>query len=150
MKLMESPELDMLLEAILTLHTKEECRRFLEDICTIKELEALIEAYTATGIEFVENTYDVYYTNPITNRQESIKVVSYSVNTNTATNGVSIDSALALIDMKIAQFTEQLNIQQALAEQYKEHLNTLLGMSEDETPETPAEDETPSEEQPAA
>ena len=117
---------------------------------TIKELEALIEAYTATGIEFVENTYDVYYTNPITNRQESIKVVSYSVNTNTATNGVSIDSALALIDMKIAQFTEQLNIQQALAEQYKEHLNTLLGMSEDETPETPAEDETPSEEQPAA
>ena len=45
MKLMESQELDMLLEAILTLHTKEECRRFLEDICTIKELEALTQRF---------------------------------------------------------------------------------------------------------
>ncbi len=120
---------------------------------TIKELEALIEAYTATGIEFVQSTSRVCYTDPITNQRLYIEVVSYNVNTEATENGVSIDSALALIDMKIAQITEQLNIQQALAEQYKEHLNTLLGMSEGETPETPdtpAEDETPAEEQPAA
>ena len=43
MKPMESPELDMLLEAILTLRTKEECRRFLEDICTIKEVQAMAQ-----------------------------------------------------------------------------------------------------------
>ena len=41
MKLMESQELDMLLEAILTLHTKEECRRFLQDLCTVSELKAM-------------------------------------------------------------------------------------------------------------
>ena len=45
MKLMESPDLDMLLDAILSLGTKEECRRFLEDICTIKELEALTQRF---------------------------------------------------------------------------------------------------------
>ena len=31
---------ELFYEAILTLRTQEECRRFFEDICTIKELQA--------------------------------------------------------------------------------------------------------------
>lgn len=46
MKSMEGPELELLLEAILTLQTPEECRRFLEDICTIKEQEALTQRFS--------------------------------------------------------------------------------------------------------
>ena len=61
MKLMESQELDMLLEAILTLHTKEECRRFLEDICTIKELEALTQRFNvACQLSSGKNYQQVY------------------------------------------------------------------------------------------
>lgn len=32
---------ELFYEAILTLRTQEECRRFFEDICTIKELQAI-------------------------------------------------------------------------------------------------------------
>lgn len=61
MKPMESPELDMLLDAILTLRTKEECRRFLEDICTIKELEALTQRFAvAWQLSSGKNYQQVY------------------------------------------------------------------------------------------
>ena len=115
------------------------------DDCTekIADLQAKIDMATKTGITLSAGyTYVTIY-NPITGAGESIQVVTYTA----STNGVTIDDALALIDLNIANITERLNIQQALVEKYKEQLNTLLGMSEGETPETP---ETPSEEQPAA
>ena len=33
-----NPDIEQLYEAILTLETKEECHRFFEDLCTIKEI----------------------------------------------------------------------------------------------------------------
>lgn len=39
MEKLESRALDELFEAMLTLRNKDECRRFFEDICTIKELQ---------------------------------------------------------------------------------------------------------------
>ncbi|MBQ4072214.1 MAG: hypothetical protein IJD50_00640 [Clostridia bacterium] len=35
--------LDLLCKAILTLKSEEECKAFLNDICTIQELEALVQ-----------------------------------------------------------------------------------------------------------
>lgn len=35
------PGLDDLADAVLTLHTRDEARRFLRDLCTLPELEAL-------------------------------------------------------------------------------------------------------------
>ncbi len=37
----EPPEMDRLYEALLTLKTKEECRAFLSDLCTIKEAQEM-------------------------------------------------------------------------------------------------------------
>lgn len=41
MKQLHSPETDKLFEAILSLKTAEECYMFFEDICTIKEVQAM-------------------------------------------------------------------------------------------------------------
>ncbi|MGI6079493.1 MAG: YerC/YecD family TrpR-related protein [Candidatus Avilachnospira sp.] len=38
-------EVDHLFEAILTLKSKEECYKFFEDVCTIKELLAMAQRY---------------------------------------------------------------------------------------------------------
>ncbi len=38
MKPLETPDVHALFEAILSLESKEECRLFLEDVCTVKEL----------------------------------------------------------------------------------------------------------------
>lgn len=40
---METESLQRLFQAICALESKEECRRFLEDICTIKELQDLAQ-----------------------------------------------------------------------------------------------------------
>ena len=40
-KNVRTESVDYLFEAILTLKNKEECYTFFEDICTIKELEAM-------------------------------------------------------------------------------------------------------------
>lgn len=37
----KTEEYDLLLGAILTLKTKEECRALLDDLCTIKEMDAM-------------------------------------------------------------------------------------------------------------
>ena len=37
------PGEDQFYEAVLSLHTPEECRLFFEDICTIKELQAMAQ-----------------------------------------------------------------------------------------------------------
>lgn len=42
---MDKNELNKLYKAILTLKTEEECAAFLDDICTIQELEALCQRF---------------------------------------------------------------------------------------------------------
>lgn len=38
-------DIDLLFEAITTLETKEECYRFFEDLCTIKEIQDMGQRY---------------------------------------------------------------------------------------------------------
>ena len=45
MKPSKTKESQLFYEALLTLQTPEECRLFLEDICTIKELQAMVQRY---------------------------------------------------------------------------------------------------------
>lgn len=40
---LRNPETDLLFEGILQLQTVDECYRFFEDICTIKELQAMTQ-----------------------------------------------------------------------------------------------------------
>ena len=44
-KLLKKPRNDKLYEAILSLHTVEECKQFLEDLCSISELMAMEQRY---------------------------------------------------------------------------------------------------------
>ena len=39
------PGEDMFLEAVLSLQTREDCRLFFEDICTIKELQSMFQRF---------------------------------------------------------------------------------------------------------
>ena len=41
MKQADKEELDLLYESLLQLKTPEECRRFMEDLCTVTELKAM-------------------------------------------------------------------------------------------------------------
>ena len=43
MSKLKSPENDRLFEAILSLQNVDECYRFFEDVCTIKELQAIAQ-----------------------------------------------------------------------------------------------------------
>ena len=38
---LKNPDVDFLFKAIMTLETEEDCYRFFEDICTIKEIQAI-------------------------------------------------------------------------------------------------------------
>ena len=40
-KFYEKPSSDLLYQALLQLHTLEECRQFLQDLCTVSELKAM-------------------------------------------------------------------------------------------------------------
>lgn len=61
MKSMESPEMDLLFEAILTLQTPEECYLFFQDVCTIKELEAMTQRFAvACQLSAGKNYQQVY------------------------------------------------------------------------------------------
>ncbi len=44
-KLLKKPRSDKLYEAILSLNTVEECKQFLEDLCSISEIMALEQRY---------------------------------------------------------------------------------------------------------
>ena len=44
-KLLKKPRNDKLYEAILSLQTVEECKQFLEDLCSISELMAMEQRY---------------------------------------------------------------------------------------------------------
>ena len=43
MALLQSPQTDRLFEAVLSLRSTEECYRFFEDICTMKEILAIAQ-----------------------------------------------------------------------------------------------------------
>lgn len=45
MKSLHNRETDLLFEAMLTLENLEECYHFFEDICTIKELQAITQRF---------------------------------------------------------------------------------------------------------
>lgn len=45
MKPFHNEDMDFLFQGILTLQTKEECYAFFEDVCTIKELQAMAQRF---------------------------------------------------------------------------------------------------------
>lgn len=52
---------ELLFEAVLTLRTPEECRQFFEDICTIKELQAMQQRFqVACQLDAGKNYNEVY------------------------------------------------------------------------------------------
>lgn len=54
---LKTEEVDHLFEAILTLKTKEDCYRFFEDLCTIKELLAMAQRYEVALLLEQKMTY---------------------------------------------------------------------------------------------
>lgn len=54
----QGPEADQLFEAILLLQDKEECYRFFDDICTIKELQAIIQRFQVAKLLNQNKTYN--------------------------------------------------------------------------------------------
>ena len=54
---LECEELDYLFEAILSLESKEECNRFFEDICTIKEIKDLAQRIQVAKMLKQKKTY---------------------------------------------------------------------------------------------
>lgn len=56
-----SEEAKKLYEAVLSLETVEECSRFFEDICTIKELQSLVQRFqVACQLDAGRNYLEVY------------------------------------------------------------------------------------------
>ena len=53
----EDKNMDELFDAILSLKNKEECYRFFEDICTIKELKAISQRLEVVKLLVTDNTY---------------------------------------------------------------------------------------------
>ncbi|MDD7362935.1 MAG: YerC/YecD family TrpR-related protein [Peptoniphilus sp.] len=51
--------MDDLFDAILSLENREECYRFFEDICTIKELMAISQRLEVVKLLVADNTYHV-------------------------------------------------------------------------------------------
>lgn len=49
--------LDKLYEAILSLETKEECRLFFEDVCTIQELDSIAQRLEVAKLLFAGKSY---------------------------------------------------------------------------------------------
>lgn len=61
MKNPQDKDSEMLYEALLTLKTPAECRRFFEDICTIKELQSMIQRFqVACQLDSGRNYNEVY------------------------------------------------------------------------------------------
>lgn len=54
-------EAERLFEAIVSLRTAEECRLFFEDICTIKELQSMVQRFqVACQLDAGKNYNEVY------------------------------------------------------------------------------------------
>lgn len=53
----KSKQTDGLFEAILALETSEECYRFFEDICTVKEIQAIAQRLEVVKLLIKNKTY---------------------------------------------------------------------------------------------
>lgn len=56
-KNMQSPSVDFLFDAILTLETREECYEFFEDLCTVKELLSMAQRMEVATMLKKNKTY---------------------------------------------------------------------------------------------
>lgn len=55
---LKNKETDDLFKAILMLETEEDCYRFFEDICTIKELQAIAQRFQVAKLLYQKKTYN--------------------------------------------------------------------------------------------
>ena len=53
----QSPAIDKMFDAILSLQNKEECYIFFEDLCTINELTSLSQRYEVAAMLSAKKTY---------------------------------------------------------------------------------------------
>lgn len=53
-----SPAVDFLFDAILSLRNREECYRFFEDLCTIREVQAMAQRLEVARMLMDGHTYD--------------------------------------------------------------------------------------------
>lgn len=102
------------------------------DACNTRlaEIEATIELGGLNSqnlVTLVKKTISVW--DPVADNYKYVDVYAYSY---TGT-GVSLENAIALIDAKIKSLEDQITVEEVRAKQYKEELNTLLGI-EEETP----------------
>ncbi len=58
---LRNPELDLLFEGILKLESVEECYRFFEDVCTIKELQAMSQRLQVAKQLYEGRNYNEVY-----------------------------------------------------------------------------------------
>ncbi|MFY9285391.1 MAG: YerC/YecD family TrpR-related protein [Tissierellaceae bacterium] len=54
----KSKQVDELFEAVLALENVDECYRFFEDICTIKEIQAIAQRLEVAKLLIADNTYN--------------------------------------------------------------------------------------------
>lgn len=54
---LQTPEVDHLFDAVLTLKTREECYKLFSDVCTIKELLAMAQRYEVAMMLTKKMTY---------------------------------------------------------------------------------------------
>ena len=55
------PGEELFFEAVMSLKTQEDCRQFFEDICTIKELQSLVQRFqVACQLDAGKNYMEVY------------------------------------------------------------------------------------------
>ena len=54
---LQSEEADHLFEAILSLQSVEECYRFFEDLCTVKEIKAMSQRFEVARLLIQKKTY---------------------------------------------------------------------------------------------
>jgi TrpR-related protein YerC/YecD len=54
---LKNKETDDLFKAVLLLETEDDCYRFFEDICTIKELQAISQRFQVAKLLFQKKTY---------------------------------------------------------------------------------------------
>lgn len=54
----KSTQADALFEAVLLLENKEDCYRFFEDICTIKEVQAIAQRFEVAKLLKANKTYN--------------------------------------------------------------------------------------------
>ena len=52
-----SPSTDMLFDAICALKNREECYRFFEDLCTVKEIKAMAQRFEVARMLLEKKTY---------------------------------------------------------------------------------------------